>query len=59
MTLAGKADLRLCAEILSVNLNTLRKYSKNRDFPRYSVKIGGVKMYDVSKVARYLGIQLK
>lgn len=58
MTLIGKADLRLCSEILSVNLSTLRKHSEKDDFPAPSTIIGGVRLYDVSRVARYLGVPI-
>lgn len=51
-------DLRLISEILSVNLLSLYKYAAEPDFPEPICRISNVRLYDVSKVARHLGIPL-
>lgn len=58
MSLANKGDLRLIADILGVSYQMMKKHALADDFPAPCDKIANVRVYDVSKVARYLGIPL-
>jgi len=58
MRMHGKAHLTLIASILDMNYHTLYKCSLSDDFPEPVGELANVSLYDVSRVARYLGIQL-
>lgn len=57
--LSGKADLKLIAELLQVNYVTLRKLTSLDDFPTYHAVVANTRIYDVSEVAKYLGVPLR
>lgn len=59
MRMHGKAHLALISKLLSVNYSSLYRESQNEDFPLVELEVAGVRLYDVSKVARYLGVPIR
>lgn len=58
MRLNGKASLPQIAEQLKFHQGTLYRLSREEDFPPVETEVGYVRLYDVSKVARYLGVPI-
>lgn len=57
--LAGKCTLKELAETLRVPYKTLLEHAKASDFPAPSHVIANQRLYDRSRVARYLGVPLR
>lgn len=55
--LTGKGDLRLISEVLGYNLKTLRFFAQQSDFPGFD-RLAGVRIYDISEVAKYLDVEI-
>lgn len=59
MTLAGTGNLRLIAELLCLDYETLRKYGQMSDFPDTVAILANIRIYNVSEVARYMGVPMR
>lgn len=55
-TLAGTADIFLASQLLGIEYENLRKHSRYEDFPKPVHVLSGIKIYDISKIARYMGV---
>lgn len=59
MSMAGKGNLKLISELLCLNYQTLRKNAQMSDFPEVKMVLADQRIYDVSEVARYMGVPLR
>lgn len=58
-SLVGKGDLRLIAELLQINYNTLKREASRANFPLPVQMISNIRIFDVSEVAKYMGVPLR
>jgi len=59
VTMAGQADLILISQLININLNTLKTMSHRSDFPNPTMFLSGIRLYDVSSVARYMQVPIR